>query len=219
MAEGRKTPLYARHEELGAKFVEFGGWLMPVSYQGDLGRAPGGAHIRRDFRSLPHGRNHRGRGAGLGSDPGSNDQRCVDPAGGKGPVFPPVPPDGGIIDDIIVYRRGKDFLLVVNAANREKDWAWLQEVNKGRAELADASDEIGLIAVQGPQAEKICRSLTDLDLGALGYFNHTEGELAGAPCLLSRTGYTGEDGWEIYMPVQYVEQVWDALLAAGGRRS
>ena len=216
MAEGRKTPLYSRHEELGAKFVEFGGWLMPVSYQGILEehravRTSAGIFDLCHMGEITVGGE---RALEVIQEATTNDASTLPE--GKAQYSLLCRPDGGIIDDIIVYRRGKDGLLVVNAANREKDWAWLQEVNKGRAELADASDEIGLIAVQGPQAEKICRSLTDLDLGALGYFNHTEGELAGAPCLLSRTGYTGEDGWEIYMPVQYVEQVWDALLAAGG---
>lgn len=216
MAASRQTPLYLRHEELGAKFVEFGGWLMPVSYQGIL-------EEHRDVRTSAgiFDLCHMGeitvagdRALEVIQEAMTNDASTL--AEGKAQYSLLCRPDGGILDDIIVYRRKEDFLLVVNAANREKDWAWLKEQNRGRAELADVSDEMGLIAVQGPKAEEICSALTDEVLEDLGYFTHTEGEVAGVPCLISRTGYTGEDGLEIYMPVQYAGKVWDALLEAGG---
>ena len=125
-------------------------------------------------------------------------------------------PDGGIVDDLLVYCLGENhYLLVVNAANTEKDFQWLQSHLEGDLQLADRSPETSLLAVQGPNAEKVVRQITDFDLSSMKYYTWAEEELAGARVLFSRTGYTGEDGFEIYIPPEHTDIIWQALTEAG----
>jgi aminomethyltransferase len=125
-------------------------------------------------------------------------------------------PDGGILDDLVVYRSQRAWLVVVNAANRDKDLSWLRERAPAGVEVADRSDEVGLLALQGPEAERLLPA-DDVDLSALRYFGIAEGTVAGARSLISRTGYTGEDGFELFVPAARLGAVWDALLEAGVR--
>jgi aminomethyltransferase len=125
-------------------------------------------------------------------------------------------PDGGILDDLVVYRSQRAWLVVVNAANRDKDLSWLRERAPAGVEVADRSDEVGLLALQGPKAELLLPA-DDVDLSALRYFGIAEGTVAGARSLISRTGYTGEDGFELFVPEARLGAVWDALLEAGVR--
>jgi aminomethyltransferase len=125
-------------------------------------------------------------------------------------------PDGGILDDLVVYRSERAWLVVVNAANRDKDLSWLRERAPAGVEVADRSDEVGLLALQGPEAERLLPA-EDVDLSALRYFGVAEGTVAGATSLISRTGYTGEDGFELFVPEARLGAVWDALLEAGVR--
>lgn len=127
-------------------------------------------------------------------------------------------PDGGIIDDLVVYRTDTTWLVVVNAGNRDKDMAWLREQlpSSGDAEIIDRSDELGLIALQGPEAENLLPT-TDIDLAGLRYFGIAGGRIAGVEALVSRTGYTGEDGFELFVPAAETGPVWDALVEAGAR--
>jgi aminomethyltransferase len=123
--------------------------------------------------------------------------------------------DGGIVDDVVVYRRSaEDLLVCVNASNREKDFAWLSS-NGGGAEVANESDGWAQLALQGPLAPQILGRLTAVRLGSVGSYRFTEGEVAGARCLLARTGYTGEDGFELFCAPDAAEKLWDALLEAG----
>jgi aminomethyltransferase len=131
-------------------------------------------------------------------------------------------PSGGVIDDIIIYRRpsGEGFFVVINAANTDKDVAWLQEQRRQRSDLdvtvTNLSPETGMVAIQGPNAARIVGGLSSVDLGDMRPFSMRETQIAGIPCLAGRTGYTGEDGWEFYCPVERVGELWDALLDTGG---
>ena len=123
---------------------------------------------------------------------------------------------GTILDDLLVYRFDDRIVLVVNASNREKDWLWLTEHAAGfDVDLADDSDDIALIALQGPASEAILAPVTGVDLAAMGYYRFAQGEVAGAEAVVSRTGYTGEDGFELYLPAGAAADVWHALSEAG----
>jgi aminomethyltransferase len=127
-------------------------------------------------------------------------------------------PDGGIVDDATIYRLDRQlFMLTVNASNIPKDWAWVTGQTGGRSGVAwrDVSGETGLIAVQGPRAEALVASLADRAVDALGYYRFARGSVAGVPAIISRTGYTGEDGFELYLPAARTAVVWDALLKGG----
>jgi aminomethyltransferase len=124
--------------------------------------------------------------------------------------------DGGTVDDVIVYRRPEDFIIVVNASNREKDLDHFREnTNDLDVEVADESDDWALLALQGPEAPALLQNLTDADLSNLKPFRFAEGKLAGAETIISRTGYTGEDGFEIFVRPDDAPQVWRELLEAG----
>ena len=124
-------------------------------------------------------------------------------------------PDGGIVDDLTLYRLAADrYMLTVNASNIDKDWAWVTE-HGPRARWRNVSAETGLIAVQGPKAEALVGGLADRDVTAVGYYRFVEGKVAGARTLISRTGYTGEDGFELYVSAGDTRRVWDALLERG----
>jgi aminomethyltransferase len=125
-------------------------------------------------------------------------------------------PEGTFVDDVVIYRiHAGHLLLCVNASNREKDYQWLLEHRHGDVEIRDASDEYAQLALQGPRSQEILQRLTLLDLDALPYYWFTRGRVAGADCLVSRTGYTGEDGFELYLSPSEAAKVWDALLDAG----
>jgi aminomethyltransferase len=126
-------------------------------------------------------------------------------------------PDGGIVDDLITYRISKDeFLMVVNASNIEKDWAWVNSHTAGFSiSLSNESDETALVAVQGPNAEVVVQKLTEADLSSIQYYHHVIGKVAGREALIARTGYTGEDGFELYLRPEDAEAVWDAVVDAG----
>jgi aminomethyltransferase len=123
---------------------------------------------------------------------------------------------GMVIDDLLVYRFADHYMLVVNGANREKDWAWASTHAAGfDVELADRSDEIALLALQGPKAPGILAKLTDTDLDAIRYYHFAEDMVGGAQAIISRTGYTGEDGFELYVAAAHAAALWRALLDAG----
>jgi aminomethyltransferase len=123
---------------------------------------------------------------------------------------------GGVIDDLIIYRYAGRWMMVVNASNREKDWAWVDRHAEGLdVRLEDRSDDLALLALQGPKARAILQPLTGTDLDTIGYYRFAEGEVAGVEATISATGYTGEDGFELYVPAADASRLWDALVAAG----
>jgi aminomethyltransferase len=215
----RRTPLHAFHARHGARFVPFGGWEMPVQFRGILDehravRASAGLFDVSHMGEIVV----RGPKAGECLDYLLTNRIAAQPAG-KAIYSPLCYPDGGAVDDLLVYKHSPtDFLLCVNASNAAKDLAWIEE-QAGRfdCEVVDASDDYALLALQGPHASRILQRLAALPLETLKPFTFIETKLDGAPVTISRTGYTGEDGFEIFLPPDNAESLAESLLEAGAR--
>jgi aminomethyltransferase len=212
----KRTPLHQAHLDAGAKMIDFGGWDMPLQYEGILKE-----HKRVRATGGLFDVSHMGEVSLRGPRAREAVQRLVTNDVGKlvdGAAMYTVMcyPDGGIVDDCIVYRRAEDdLLIVVNASNAAKDLAWMREQVGGLVEIVDESAATGLIAVQGPRAVELVGRVAGRDLADVPRFHFARATLAGAPCLAARTGYTGEDGFELACPADRTPAVWDALLAAG----
>jgi aminomethyltransferase len=214
------TPLADRHLALGARVVEFAGWLMPLQYSGIL-EEHRAVRARAGLFDLSHMGELfiEGEQAGSGlayalvSDPPSL-------AIGRAHYSMICTPDGGVIDDLIVYRLGAErFLIVANASNAAAVSDALAERLAGcRAVLDDRSLATALVAIQGPLANEVLAPLTDVAIDGLRYYAIAEGHVAGVPALVARTGYTGEDGFEVIVDVDDAGRVWDAIFEAGAPR-
>lgn len=213
--EGRKTPLYDRHTAAGGKIVPFAGWLLPVQYSGVIAehRAVRSACGLFDV-------SHMGELVLRGADALANVNNLMTNdfsgmADGQARYSPMCYEDGGVVDDLIVYRCSDTaYLIVVNAANRDKDAGWIRAHLTGDCAMEDISDQVAQLALQGPEAESILRTLTG-DIPEKNYTAVLHGTVDGRPCLVSRTGYTGEDGFELYCAPGDAPALWDALIAAG----
>jgi len=212
----KKTPLYDRHVSLGARMEPFAGYLMPIRYTGVTEEHNA---VRKSVGVFDL--THMGEFRVTGKDAAAfldflltNDSSV--PAG-KAYYSTMCYPDGGIVDDLIVYRIAEEeYLLVVNASNIEKDWAWVNSHAAGyQVRIANESDDTALVAIQGPCAQEVAAKLTDTDLEAIPYYAHRTGTFAGRQALIARTGYTGEDGFEIYVASRDAVAVWDAVMEAG----
>lgn len=212
-----ETALIDVHRALGARLIEFGGWLMPVQYAGILDE-----HRAVRERAALFDLSHMGELEVEGDDAGDalaaalvTDPRTL--AVGRAHYSMIVAPDGGIIDDLIVYRLGPErFLVVANASNAAVVSDELAHRLDGwKAVLDDRSLATSLVAIQGPKAAEILAPLTDVDLPALKYYAIADGTVAGVPALVARTGYTGEDGFEVFVDWARGPEVWEALAAAG----
>jgi aminomethyltransferase len=214
----KQTPLNRVHRELGGKMVDFGGWDMPVQY-------PAGTieeHLRTRNHSGLFDVSHMGEIDVKGSDAiafvnriTSNDvTKLVD---GQAQYSALTTPDGTVVDDLLVYRFAADHLfLVVNAGTTEKDWEWISSHHDGESvELKNVSAEYCQIALQGPDALSILQQLTDVPLGEIKYYHFTTGTVDGVESIISRTGYTGEDGFEVYAAADKGEQLWNKMLEVG----
>ncbi|MBI2016614.1 MAG: glycine cleavage system aminomethyltransferase GcvT [Candidatus Rokubacteria bacterium] len=211
----KRTPLYPAHVKAGARMVPFGGWEMPVQYAGII-------EEHRAVRSAVGLFDVSHMGEFEVEGPGAlaalqrlttNDVAALAPGQIQYSVL--CYPNGTIVDDLTVYRLAGDrFMLTVNAGNIDKDWAWVTGHGAG-ATWRNASAEMGLIAVQGPKAEALVGRLADRDVTGIGYYRFAAGRVAGVGTLISRTGYTGEDGFELYVPAGETERLWTALLDAG----
>jgi glycine cleavage system T protein (aminomethyltransferase) len=214
----KRTPLHAAHVRLGARMIGFGGWDMPVQYAGivDEHRTVRGAVGCFDV-------SHMGEFEFRGADARTALQRITtnDVATlevGQVQYSLLCYEEGGIVDDLTLYRLADDhYMMTVNAANIDKDWAWVTGHLAGRVDAKNVSADTGLIAVQGPKAEALVGRLADIDVTAIGYYRFARGRVAGTPAIVSRTGYTGEDGFELYLPATGTEAAWDALLTEGKR--
>ena len=217
----QKTPLASRHEAAGAKMIDFTGWYMPVQYTGILDEHRA---VRTAAGLFDLG--HMGQVDVSGPDAlaflqyvATNDVSILQPSQAQYALL--LYPTGGVIDDIIIYRRpsGEGFFVVINASNTDKDVAWLLERRAERSELdvdvTNISGKTGMLAIQGPNAVAIVTQVTADDLSDMEYFTCRETTIAGVPVLAGRTGYTGEDGWEFYTPIAEAGAVWDALTEAG----
>ncbi|MGE0641272.1 MAG: glycine cleavage system aminomethyltransferase GcvT [Thermoanaerobaculia bacterium] len=218
--ELQRTPLFDRHVAAGAKMVDFAGWEMPVQYAGvmDEHRAVRTAVGLFDV-------SHMGEFRIAGSVPGAaeafvqsftpNDVAKLTP--GRAHYSALLTPEGTFVDDLLVYRLGADeFLIVVNASNIEGDFAWIAAQPRPEGvTLENLSASYALLALQGPQAPALLQSLTATDLSAIRYYRFAHGEVDGRSALLSRTGYTGEDGFELYVTPADAAPLWDRLVAGG----
>ena len=212
----KRTPLYDTHRALGARLIEFGGWDMPVQYSGILAehhavRTKAGlfdlSHMGEIEVSGPHAL------AAL-QELVVTDVARIQP--GQAQYSLMCYPDGGIVDDIIIYRIAPDrFFICVNAANISKDSGWMTQHNHAQATIVDRSDEYALIAVQGPAARAIVQRLTPLNLVQIKRYWFATGDVAGISTLVARTGYTGEDGFELFVAANQAVKVWSACLDVG----
>ncbi len=209
----KKTALNAIHHELGGQMIEFAGYELPVQYT-SINEEHRTVRAKVGLFDLTH------MGEFWYEGPGAlafvNRLVTNDVAAAKdGQVLytPMCYPDGGIVDDLLVYRfGGEKILTVVNGACVDKDWEWVTQHAPKGLKVTNKSDETTLIAVQGPLAEEVIRSVTDIPLEPIGFYEFAVGTVAGVDnLLLSRTGYTGEDGFEIYIPNAHAETVWRAL--------
>jgi len=217
----RRTPLYAQHVAAGARLVPFAGWEMPVQYGGVMEEHRA---VRRQAGLFDVSHMGEVRVTGPGAEAFLQHLTPNDVARlpvGRAHYSALLTPEGTYIDDLLCYHLGDaDYMLVVNAANRAADVAWIEErAQAWRGEemaVADVSDDYALIAVQGPAAPGIVARLVRADLDAVGYYGFTQGKVAGSmPALISRTGYTGEDGFELYLAPEHAPGLWDLLLEEG----
>lgn len=213
----KRTAFHDIHVQLGAKMVEFAGYSMPIQYSGIIAE-----HKRVRSTVGVFDVSHMGEFEVRGADAFAFVQRMTTNDVTKlvegGVQYSAMCyDDGGIVDDLLVYHCGDYIQLVVNASNMAKDFAWLHEHISGDVQLIDKSDETALLAIQGPKALETMAKVTTADLASLKYYTFTRGTVAGVPCLISRTGYTGELGFEVYMPNDEAlgKKVWEAIFAAG----
>jgi len=212
----KKTPLFEKHQALGAKIIDFGGWAMPVQYSGILDEHEAVRTACGIFDV-----SHMGEVVFKGPRAAEAVQKLVTNDVGKLPVGKAMytvacRPDGGIVDDLIVYRGKPElFLIVVNASNIDKDVAWFKQHAGSICEVVDLSDQTCLLAVQGPRAVELVQSLSKDPIAQLPSFGCADAQVAGFPVRVARTGYTGEDGFEIFTLNLNAPPLWDALLEAG----
>ncbi|WP_088006361.1 glycine cleavage system aminomethyltransferase GcvT [Indiicoccus explosivorum] len=217
MSELKRTPLFESYKKYGGKTIDFGGWELPVQFSG-IKDEHEAVRTKAGLFDVSH------MGEITVEGPGSVDylQRMLTNdvsklKDGQAQYTALCYEDGGTVDDLLVYRRSDDrYLLVVNAANIEKDFDWLKAHAQDGAEVVDRSEEYGQLAFQGPAAETVLQRLTDADLSEIRFFRFREEvPVDGRRVLVSRTGYTGEDGFEIYGSPEDIVALWDAILEEG----
>ncbi len=214
----KKTPLNARHRAHGARMVPFGGWDMPVEYSGIVNE-----HLAVRTKAGLFDVSHMGEIELAGKDAlaavqkiSANDAAKL--SIGQAQYSALTTPAGTFVDDLLVYRLATDhYMLVVNAGNIEKAYQWIGEHARpvGDVAVVNSSSRYALLAVQGPEAAGIVQQLTSVDLASIKYYWFAHGEVASVRSMISRTGYTGEDGFELFIPPASAERVWNAILDAG----
>jgi aminomethyltransferase len=215
MPNPKKTPFYDIHVKNNAKIVEFAGFLMPIQFRGIIEE-----HRRVRSSVGLFDITHMGEFEVWGKDGEDFIQKTTTNDVSKLADYQVqyscmCYDNGGIVDDLLVYRLPDHFLLVVNGACVEKDFKWLSDHVSGDVQLKNVSDETCLLAIQGPKAEGLLKKLTDYDLSGLRYYWSAWGKIEGVEMLFSRTGYTGEDGFELYFSPPHAEKMWNAVMEAG----
>jgi aminomethyltransferase len=212
----KRTPLYAAHRRAGARIVDFAGWEMPVQYSGVIVE-----HLAVRSRAGLFDVSHMGEIEVRGNGAEAFCQKLTANDVARMKVFQAqynllLNDQGGVVDDVILYKRQpNDFLICVNAANSDKDFQWLRQHVTKDVEVENVSEHYGQLALQGPLAEKILQPLTQIDLSGIKSFCFAFGEVAGTHCLIARTGYTGEIGFELYCQSNDAQKLWDELLDGG----
>jgi len=212
----RATPLHSVHRALGAKLVDFGGWEMPVQYSGIL-QEHQAVRTAVGLFDVSHMGEILIRGPEAGSlvdFVATNHARKLKI--GQAHYSALLYPHGGFVDDILVHKVADDhYFLCVNASNQEKDFAHIREWNRFDAQVESAGDRYVQLAIQGPLGRATLQKLTAVDLAAIRYYWFADGSVAGAPARIAHTGYTGEDGFEIYIPPEQGERIWNEVMEAG----
>lgn len=213
----KKTPLFDAHVALEGKIVPFAGFEMPVQYPTGIMAEHTAVRTDAGLFDVCHMGEFVLRGPGaldLIQKITVNDASKLEV--GQAQYSAMCLETGGIIDDLLVYKGPDHYMLVVNASNKEKDLAWVMKHAEGfDVEVDDRSDATALLAIQGPKASEIVQSLTETNLDEIGYYRFAQGSVAGVNGVISRTGYTGEDGFELYIPAEGGMQLWNALMEAG----
>ena len=212
----RKTALNATHRQMGARMVPFGGWDMPVEYSGIVAE-----HMAVRARAGLFDVSHMGRveveGVGalaLLQMVSSNDVSRLQDRQAQYAAL--MNERGGIVDDFLIHKTGEEkYFLCINAARREADLDWIRSHNQGGVSVRNSSDATSQLALQGPRSLAILQPLVNIDLAAIRYYWFADGKVAGVPCRIARTGYTGEDGFELYIPEDETERLWNTLLDTG----
>ncbi|MEN6623891.1 MAG: glycine cleavage system aminomethyltransferase GcvT [Smithella sp.] len=215
----KKTPLYEKHVDLNAKIIDFGGWAMPVQYTNVIDEHKTTRNAAALFDIC-----HMGEIAVRG--PQAFDllqfaltRNLQNQENGQIKLSALLNDEGGIIDDLTVYKIESDYyVLVTNATTCERDWqriSELREIKGLECTLENITENVGKLDLQGPSSQKILSTLTNFDLNSLKYYHFVELKVSGQPAIISRSGYTGEDGFEIYAPARIIGEVWDKILKAG----
>lgn len=214
----KKTALYDAHVALGGKVIDFAGWALPVQYEGILEEHAAVRNAAGIF-DVSHMGEVEVKGPGAFDFVQNLVTNDVSTLEDNQILYGMMCyENGGVVDDLLVYKFDQEFFyLVINASNVDKDFAWMQEQSKGfDVELTNVSSEVSEVAIQGPIAEDILQKVVDVDLSEIKFFYCNRNvTIEGAKCLVSRTGYTGEDGFEVYTDNASIEKVWNALMAAG----
>jgi len=215
----KKTPLYEKHVALKAKIIDFGGWAMPVQYTNVIDEHKTTRNAAGLF-DICHMGEIEVRG------PQALDllqlvltRNLADQTVGQVKLSALLNEEGGIIDDLTVYRMDENFyMLVTNATPKDRDWEWIKKILQERkfdCDVKDISDETGKLDVQGPRSEEILQKLTAADLKNLRFYHFCRSQVAGFEAIISRSGYTGEDGFEVYASSNVIGQIWDKLMETG----
>ena len=214
----RKTPLYDAHVKAGGKMVPFAGYSLPVQYQTGVIKEHMAVRTQAGLFDV----SHMGEILCEGKDAMANLQMLLtnnydNLVDGQARYSPMCNEKGGTVDDLIVYKKSDDhYFIVVNAANKDKDNQWMLDHQFGEVIFTDVSDQYAQLALQGPKAMEILRKLTEEDHIPKKYYHAVfDTDVAGIPCIISKTGYTGEDGVELYLASENAEKMWDMLLEAG----
>lgn len=212
-----RTPLYEEHVKAGGKMVDFHGWELPIQYGGIIEEHEAVRNAAGLFDV-----SHMGELLVEGRDAGEFIQGMItndisNTRDGQAVYSPMCYRDGGTVDDLIVYRRDAEhYFIVVNASNTPKDYQWLLDNRKGSAVIENVSEQYAQLALQGPKSQEILQKLTDYSLQDLSFFHFSEGvNVGGIKVMLARSGYTGEDGFELYAPASEAVRLWQLLLEAG----
>ena len=212
----KQTPLYTKHVELGAKLVDFAGYQMPIQYTGIIQEHNAVRHSAGLFDV-----SHMGEFIITGDEAEVfldyvtiNDVVSIQPWQAQYSAM--CYEDGGIIDDLLIYRYPDHFMLVVNASNKEKDLDWFMAHKLDNVDILDISDQTGLIALQGPKSRSILQNIFDINLNEIDFYWFDVAKINGHSATIARTGYTGELGFEIYADHDNIVKIWDAIMKAGG---